>query len=116
MPTRGRTYTRRNANRSLARIEKAAQRRALEVAEFIVATIERLAPRDPLHYQNTPGEHLAESYRVRQDETTGDFVIWSTQPYWVFVEFGTLAHGGPDKTDAQPHVRPAIDLAKAKFR
>lgn len=97
--------------RALARIERKAQRRALEVAEFIVDTIGWLAPRDPLHYRHTGGEHLAESYHVSQDEKTGDFLISSTQRYWVFVEFGTAEHGS-----AQPHVRPAIDIAKAKFR
>lgn len=103
-------------NRTLARIEKKAQARALEVAEFIVRQIEHLAPRDPLHYLHTSGVPLAESYKVSRDMATGDFVISSSQPYWVYVEFGTKKYGGELKTDKQPHVRPAIDIAKAKYR
>lgn len=105
------TYTTANAHRNLARIERKADLRAREIAEWVVRRIAILAPRDPLHEEHTGGPRLAESYRVKRDSSTGDWVISSSRRYWVFVEFGTAEHGGP-----QPHVRPALDEAKALFR
>lgn len=106
-----RGYTSANAHRALARIEKKAQARARDVAAYIVDMISFYAPRDPLHTEHTGGVPLAESYKVTRDRSTGDFLISSSRRYWAFVEFGTAEHGG-----AQPHVRPAIDRARVKFK
>lgn len=99
-----------NAYRGIARIEQAADTRAREIAEYVVERIAALAPRDPRHAENTGGPALHESYYIKADDDGDGYTIRSRRRYWVFVEFGTREHG-----DAQPHVRPALDEAKAIF-
>lgn len=99
--------------RALARIEALADRKAKRVAETIVNLIQTgdkpNLDEDP---RRGPHEHLKFSYyTVRDSAGGGDWLIKSRSKYWVYVEFGTAQHG-----DAQPHVRPAIDEAKARFR
>lgn len=99
--------------RALARIEALADRRAKRIAEFIVNEI---ATNPDTPQDDDPGreahEHLRFSYyAVRDKSGGGDWLIKSRSKYWVYVEFGTAQHG-----HAQPHVRPAIDLARERFR
>lgn len=97
---RGKTNISRQKVNSLY---EAAQRRAHAIAQEIVDEI--------ANNPDTPeGEtgRLRQSYRVDTD-TNGDAVIRSSAPYWKYVEFGTEEHGGP-----QPHVRPAIELVRAR--
>lgn len=96
--------------RAIARIEAAADRRAKAISTFILRRIHEYAPRDDLHHDAST-QHLADSYyAVRDRAGGGDWLIKSRSRYWAFVEFGTAQHG-----DAQPHVRPAIDDARAEF-
>lgn len=106
MPRR-KTYTTKNAYRAIERIQRKAERRAEEIARLVVETIQVLAPEDDEHEKNTGGPKLKDSYYVRQDPTTGDFIVASRRRYWAYVEFGTKKHGM-----AQPHVRPAIDSVR----
>lgn len=97
-------------NRTLARIERKASERAREIAQFIVDEI-ATNPNTPEDRSpdRPPHEHLRYSYYVAQArDGSGDWLIKSRSRYWVFVEFGTREHG-----DAQPHLRPAIELARA---
>lgn len=109
MPRR-KNYTTKNAYRAIERIERKAERRAEEIARLVVETIQVLAPEDPEHEKNTGGPKLKDSYYVRQDPATGDFIVASRRRYWAFVEFGTKKHG-----DAQPHVRPALDSVRRYY-
>lgn len=97
--------------RAIARIKRAADRRAHEIAQFIVDEI-ATNPQTPQDDSpdREPGEHLRYSYQVRQDPETGDWLITTDRHYWAFVEFGTREHGS-----AQPHVRPAIETARQVF-
>lgn len=99
--------------RALARIKALADRRAKRVAEFIVNEI-ATSPATPEDDDPSrgPHEHLRYSYyAVRDRSGGGDWLIKSRSKYWVFVEFGTAQHG-----NAQPHVRPAIEAARERFR
>lgn len=107
---RPKNYTTRNAYRAMARIEHKGQERAEVIAREIVNAIRVRTPEDPLHEEHTGGPTLKESYYVRQDPVTGDFLVGSRRRYWAYVEFGTRRR---NYTDAQPHVFPAIDLIRA---
>lgn len=104
----------RDAYRALARIEENALDRCELIGRYIVEHIKLHGPYDdregrPSHQ----GTHLKDSYYYRVE---GDsVVIKSTRRYWVYVEFGTNRPDIP-KSDARPHVRPALDAAKAEFR
>lgn len=104
---RRKTYTSRNAQRALARIELKGQARAEQLAKDLVRLIALYAPRDPNHERNTGGVPLWKSYYVKQDPDTGDLIVKCRRRYWAFVEFGTREHGR-----AQPHVRPALRALK----
>lgn len=104
---------RRQTARNLARINKAGSQRAYEICRFIVETIrtDPTTPYDDRHDSDTRGEHLRDSYRVRpHPDNDGDWMITTSRRYWMFVEFGTREHGR-----AQPHLRPAIELARQVF-
>lgn len=110
---RKRPYTTKNAYRALARIQEKAEVRAEEVARRIVETIHFNAPegskeKGTLH--DDAGPPLSESFYVRQDPETRDFVIGSRRRYWAYVEFGTRKHG-----DAQPYIRPALDAVERYY-
>lgn len=109
---RQRPYTTNNAYRALARIEEKAQERAEHIGQFIIGHIRANAPYDENRRDDRDGgPHLRDSYYYRVDEATGDVIIKTRRRYWAFVEFGTAEHGS-----AQPHVRPAIEAARAEFR
>jgi hypothetical protein len=108
---RRKKYTTRNAYRNLERIRLKAQERAEDLAEDIVFLIHINAPEDPLHEEHTGGVKLKDSFYVRQDPETGDFLIRSRRRYWAFVAFGTREHGR-----AQPYIRPAVAAIKAYHR
>jgi hypothetical protein len=112
---RKRPYTTRNAYRTIERIRRKTEDRAEHIARLIVDRIQVTAPEDPLHEQNTGGPKLKDSYYVRQDPLTGDFLIASRRRYWAFVEFGTR-RVNPPYSDAQPHIRPAVDFITARLR
>lgn len=98
-------------DRALERIEEKAAARAYRIARFIVEQIHTLAPYDDRASSDTTGPHLKDAYWVEEDPAVrGGMIIKCSRRYWAFVEFGTHKHG-----DAQPHVRPAIDAAKARF-
>lgn len=101
-------------NRALARIEARARARALLIGREIVETI-REGPTTPYDEKThkPASEHLKNSYYAQLDPKTGDVLIKSHSRYWVYVEFGTRK---ADHKDMQMHVRPAIDLVKAKHR
>jgi hypothetical protein len=98
-----------HAYRGIARIEEAADARAREIAQWVVERIAVLAPRDPLHHVHTGGPALYESYYIKADPDGDGYTIRSRRRYWVYVEFGTR------KMREQPHVRVALDEAKARF-
>lgn len=100
------SYTQRNANRAISRIEDKANERALALAKDLVRLIALYAPRDPNHAENTGGPPLWQSYYVRIDPETGDSIVKCRRRYWPFVEYGT------QHADAQPHVRPALRALK----
>ncbi|MET0415340.1 MAG: HK97 gp10 family phage protein [Actinoplanes sp.] len=102
---------RRPKRRAIARIQEEAEERAHQVASFIHQRIRELAPYDSTRRGDRRGpRHLRNSYYVEVDPITGDYLIKATKRYWVYVEFGTAEHG-----DAQPHVRPAIEEARARY-
>lgn len=102
---------RRRNTRALTRIEAAAAERAREIAEFIVLEINRTAPYDEARHPSHRGtRRLRGSYRVVMDGDTA--VIRTNRPYWIFVEKGTRRN---DYRDAQPHVAPAIELARQLY-
>jgi HK97 gp10 family phage protein len=101
------------AYRALARIEREAESLAEKIARDIVELIYLNAPRGSAARgteHDDAGPILAESFYVRQDPATGDFIIASRRRYWAYVEFGTSQHG-----DAQPFIRPAIDAVKRYY-
>lgn len=109
---RRKTYTSRNAYRAIERIERKAEDRAEEIAQMIVEAIYINAPRGSKERgteHDDAGPILAESFYVRQDPATGDYLIGSRRRYWAYVEFGT-GHG-----PAQPYIRPAVDAVKRHF-
>ncbi len=101
---------RRLNGRALARIRNKGQARAEEIALYVVRQIQILAPFDTRVTNDTKGPHLRNSYYTRVDGK-GGIVIKCKRRYWVFVEFGTQEHGR-----AQPHVRPALDMARERYR
>lgn len=101
---------RRMTDRALERVEEKAAARAYRIARFIVEQIHTLAPYDDRAKSDTTGPHLKDAYWVEEDPVVrGGMIIKCSRSYWVFVEFGTK------KMEAQRHVRPAIDAAKARF-
>jgi HK97 gp10 family phage protein len=103
----------RKAYRALARIARKAEQRAEEVARMIVEQIHINAPRGSAERgtaHDDAGPPLSESFYVRQDPTTGDFLIGSRRRYWAYVEFGTREHG-----KAQPYIRPAIEAVRRYY-
>jgi len=110
---RKRPYTTKNAYRTIERIEDKARERAREIAQDIVDLIHINAPtgsveRGTLH--DDAGPELKDSFYVRLDPETGDFLIRSRRRYWAYVEFGTREHG-----DAQPYIRPSVDAVKRYY-
>lgn len=83
-------------------LEEIALRHSRKVAQAIVDEI--------ASNPNTPVElgFLRQSYGVEYDPRRRAHVVVSNVPYWKYVEFGT-GHG-PE----QPHVRPAIEVVRAK--
>lgn len=113
MPRR-RNYTTNNAYRALERIRKKAEDKSEEVARMIVEAIHINAPvgsvaRGTEH--DDAGPPLSESFYVRQDPETGDYLIGSRRRYWAYVEYGTRKHG-----EAQPYIRPALDAVRRYYR
>ena len=107
---RKRPYTTKNAYRTIERFENKAREHAREIALDIVRLIHINAPtgsaeRGTLH--DDAGPELKDSFYVRFDPETGDFLIRSRRRYWAFVEFGTHEHG-----KAQPYIRPAVAAIK----
>lgn len=94
----------------LARIARLGDEKAREIAQFIVDRANELAPvgTDP---DDADGEQLKGSYKVEADDTEPGYAITNGLRYWQFVEFGTSQHG-----DAQPHLRPAMDEARARYK
>ena len=83
-----------------------ADRRCHEIAKEIVDEI-RDSPNTP--YDPEPdGMHLRTSYYVVDNPHGQGATVKTKAPYWHYVEFGT-GHGR-----AQPHVRPAIEVIRAK--
>lgn len=111
---RRRNYTTKNAYRALERIRKKAEDRSEEIARMIVEAIYINAPRGSAARgtaHDDAGPILAESFYVRQDTDSGDYLIASRRRYWAYVEFGTNEHG-----KAQPFIRPAVDAVKRYHR
>ncbi len=96
---------------ALQRIEVKAGQRCGEIARFIARRSNELAPRRKPTTEGDPNiPPLHESYYAVPEPGTDAWIVASRQPYWHYVEFGTREHGDP-----QPHVRPAIDEARARF-
>lgn len=106
MPT-SRTVVRKG----LQAIEDAANERCREVAEWVVLEI-ATNPNTPdgQDVDKPNALKLRYSYYVATDPVTGEALIKCRRRYWVFVEFGTGR--GPE----QPHLRPALELARSWFR
>lgn len=107
-------YTTKNAYRAIERIRKKAEDKSEQVARMIVEAIHINAPvgsaeRGTAH--DDAGPPLSESFYVRHDPATGDYLIGSRRRYWAYVEFGTQEHG-----KAQPYIRPAVDVVKRYLR
>lgn len=97
-----------NANRAITRIEEAAQDRAREIAEFIALNANLLAPvDDDRHTSHRGTRRLAGSYSVKM--INGEAVVQSNREYWIYVEKGTRRQA------PEPHVEPAIELARAVY-
>lgn len=97
-----------NRNRAITRIEEAAQERAYEIATFIALNANLNAPYDlnrPREHRGTP--RLKGSYKVKMID--GEAVIMSNREYWIYQEKGTRHN------KAQPHVEPAIELARSVY-
>lgn len=95
----------------LTRVRLAAHRRCNHLAQEIVDEIAH-NPHTPFDVEDhDPGtKHLRNSYYVDEAQELGGAVVKTTAAYWRFVEFGT-GHG-----PAQPHVRPAIEVVRARHR
>ncbi len=108
---RGVKTARRNVGRAFNRIARAGDERSREICEYSVHTIATSAntPYDSRHDSDTTGEHLKYSYQVVRHPTGDGWLVATDRRYWVFVEFGTR------KMQAQPHVRPAIEAARARY-
>lgn len=105
-----RKYTTKNAYRTIDRIRRKGEDRAEVIARRIVEAIYINAPEGSAERgteHDDPGPPLKDSFYVRQDPETGDFLIASRRRYWAFVEFGTREHGA-----AQPFIRPSVDAVK----
>lgn len=103
-------FQRKLLNRRLTRITRLADAKCKEIAEFIAERANALAPVDAV----TPddhGAHLKGSYQVEANDQGSGYVLTNAVRYWMFVEFGTKEHG-----DAQPHLRPAVDEARARWK
>lgn len=85
-------------------LERVALAHSKKVAEAIVNEI-RNNPETPVEQG-----YLRNSYRVEFDQARNRYVVVAGVRYWKYVEFGTGR--GPE----QPHVRPAIDLIRARGR
>lgn len=83
-------------------IEEIALEHSRKVAQAIVDEIAN-NPETP-----TDEGYLRNSYSVEYDPKRHSYVVVSSVPYWKYVEFGT-GHG-PE----QPHVRPAIEVVRAR--
>lgn len=103
-----RRRTGRNAYRNIERI---AGERAFEIADRIVEIIHDIAPYDESEASKPEHLHLRSSYYVARNPD-GTASIRCRRRYWVYVEFGTRKH---NREDAQPHVGPSRDLAKAEL-
>lgn len=88
---------------AMDRVRAAAVRRCHRIAAEIAAEITGTAPQGETH-------RLRRSYYV-DTHPAGRAVIRSRVDYWRYVEFGTHEHG-----DAQPHVRPAVEIVRARHR
>lgn len=89
-----------------ARIAAAADRRCHHIGQEICDEI-RDSPATPFDPE-ADGVHLRTAYHVA-DGAPGDGVTIKTRAsYWKYVEFG----GGHGR--AQPHVRPAIEVVRAR--
>lgn len=109
---RGTKTARRKLTRDFARINRAGGEESKEIISFILRRIRELAPYDQSH-DFREGPHLKDIYKMRRHPTdAGRWLITvdKRNRYWQFVEFGTR------KMAAQPHVRPAVDAARERFR
>lgn len=79
---------------------KSAQRRCRQICEEIVEVIRE----SPLTPRRTRA--LVKGYRAVNTPPGAEIV--TPVDYWKYVEFGT------SKMDAEPHVRPAIELVRKK--
>ncbi len=89
-----------------ASIYEAAQRRAHEIAREIVREIAE-SPFTPVDTGR-----LKHGYYVDTD-SNGDALIKSRTYYWKYVEFGTRKR---KHRDEQPHLRPAIEIVRARHQ
>lgn len=109
---RGVKTARRKLAQNMRGLQRAGAEESREICEFIVDHIRAHAPYDPTH-DPREGPHLRDIYRVRP-HPSGDgrylITVDKRNRYWLFVEFGTR------KMQAQPHVRPAFDAARQRFR
>lgn len=91
---------------------EAAQRKCVEIAQSIVDEIQT-SPATP---RNTG--RLAAGYHVREDG--GDALIVTSVDYWDDVEYGHDVVNDSNQVtghaEPQPHVRPAIEIERAKRR
>lgn len=94
--------TRRYWPRTMGKLERKAQARAMDMAELICQQI-ALSPVTP----RLTGR-LSKSYYAERTPD-GDAVVKTNIRYWMFVEYGTGNH------QAQPHVAPAVEYVKAVF-
>ncbi|MET1006568.1 MAG: HK97 gp10 family phage protein [Propionibacteriaceae bacterium] len=104
-------FQRKLLNRRLERISRLGEDRAEEICRFIAGTANELAPVNSNPSTDSSPKRLRGSYKVARNAETGGYAVVATARYWVFVEFGTAEHG-----DAQPHVRPAVDAARARWK
>jgi hypothetical protein len=108
---RGVKGARRGLQRDLRRLARAGNERSFEICEYIIDHIESspFTPFDPRTSSNTTGDHLKFSYRIAPHPKGNGYLVVTKRRYWAFVEFGTR------KMHAQPHVRPAVDAARARY-
>jgi hypothetical protein len=114
MPRRRSNYTTKNAYRTIERIRRKVEDRTEIVARRIVEAIHINAPEGSVERgteHDDAGPPLNQSFYVRHDPETGDYLIASRRRYWAYVEFGTRKHG-----DEQPFIRPAVDVVKRYYR
>jgi hypothetical protein len=90
-----------------AMFAQSAQKECKRVADMIADEI-KSSPTTP-----TVTGKLRNSYKSRNNNTGAEVV--STVDYWKYVEYGHHAEDG-SWVDAQPHVRPAIQIVKTTLR